>query len=59
MQTELPFAIAEGKRLYKNSCRGCHKLFPMAKHYKSGWSGTLGRMVTKAKIIENQKNIDL
>lgn len=58
MQTELPVAIAERKRPYKSSCEGCHKLFPMAKHYKSSWSGTLGRMATKAKITENQ-NIGL
>lgn len=55
VQPELPAAIAEGKMLYENSCARCHKLFPAAKHDKSGWSQTLESMAPKAKITEEQK----
>lgn len=57
IKPELPTAIAEGKTLYENSCGRCHKLFPAAKHDKSGWSGTLDRMAPKARITEEQKKL--
>ncbi|MES2811261.1 MAG: cytochrome C [Bacteroidota bacterium] len=55
VQPELPVAIAEGKIMYENNCAHCHKLFPAAKHDKSGWAVTLDRMAPKAKITEEQK----
>lgn len=54
---ELPAEIAAGKTLYENSCARCHKLFPVTKHNKNGWSGTLDRMAPKAKITEEQKTL--
>lgn len=53
----LPVAIAEGKKIYENSCGRCHKLFPAAKHDKAGWSSTIERMAPKAKITEEQKKL--
>ncbi len=57
IQPELPTAIAEGKMLYENSCARCHKLFPVTKHDKSGWSTTVNKMAPKAKLTDVQKDL--
>ncbi|MFK7030951.1 c-type cytochrome [Flavobacterium oreochromis] len=54
-KVDLPAEIAEGKLLYENNCAKCHKLFPVSKHDKAGWTKTVDRMAPKAKLTDDQK----
>lgn len=49
----------EGKDLYVSKCTACHKVYEPQLHTKDEWKKILDEMGSKAKLIDNEKQLIL
>jgi mono/diheme cytochrome c family protein len=46
---------AQGERLYRSKCAGCHRAYPPQQLDAERWAEVLGRMAPRAKLSDGER----